>query len=195
MYDSIELLVKSDFNKFEQQLKRAAFMYNWPDYILDVNAVINNDVDPNAHEARHIKNAYMVIMTKCDGHCVENLLEAVEVGDAIAAWRTVYRHFNKDTVAGKSNAATKFYTASMSNTNTNVLGFIALITRRAKILVSAGSQVTEGDKVGRLLAGLLPEFKAVVTILNARPDLTFPIASEVITDFAESNNLTEYVKG
>ena len=56
MYDSIEMLAKSDFNKFEQQLQRAAFMYSWPEYILDVNAEIDEDVDPNAHEARHLKN-------------------------------------------------------------------------------------------------------------------------------------------
>ena len=138
MYDSIETLIKSDFNKLEQQLQRAAFMYNWPDYILDVNADHAALAAPNPHDARHIKNAYMVIMTKCDGHSVESLLEAVQVGDAVNAWKTVYRHFNKNTVAGKSNAATKFYTASMANTSTSVLSFIALINRRAKVLISAG---------------------------------------------------------
>ena len=96
MYDSVESLKDTSFHKLQQQLERAAYVYGWPANILDVD---NDNVDPNpdAETLHHIKNAYMVITTKCDGHPVENLLEAIQIGDAVAAWRCVYRHFNKNT--------------------------------------------------------------------------------------------------
>ena len=97
MYESIEPLNKTNFHKFQQQLGRAAFAYSWPDFILDVSQDV--DANPDVAATRHIKNAYMVIMTKCDGHPVENLLESIQIGDAAAAWRCVYYHFNKNTVA------------------------------------------------------------------------------------------------
>ena len=82
------------------------------------------------------------------------------MGDALQAWKTVYRYHHKDTVAGRSNATMAFYGATMANTNSNVVEWIALVETRAKRLTSAGGTPTESDKLGTLLQGLLPEFKS-----------------------------------
>ena len=190
---SVALLTASDFNAFEDSVKRFAYMYDWPDYILDLDGVVPDD--PEDQDKRHLKNAYMLIMDRCQGHLVANLLKAVPMGDAVEAWKTVYRYHHKDTVAGRSNATMAFYGATMANTNSNVIEWIALVETRAKRLTSAGGTPTESDKLGTLLQGMLPEFKSVVTILHATPNLTYSYASGVITDFASTNNLTEFVKG
>ena len=190
---TMALLTASDFNAFEDSVKRFAYMYNWPDYILDLDGVA--PAEPNDNDKRHLKNAYMLIMDRCQGHLVANLLKGVPMGDALQAWKTVYRYHHKDTVAGRSNATMAFYGATMANTNSNVVEWIALVETRAKRLSSAGGTPTESDKLGTLLQGMLPEFKSVVTILHATPDLTYSYASGVITDFASTNNLTEFVKG
>ena len=161
---TMALLTASDFNAFEDSVKRFAYMYDWPDYILDLDGVVPDD--PEDNDKRHLKNAYMLIMDRCQGHLVANLLKGVPMGDALQAWKTVYRYHHKDTVAGRSNATMAFYGATMANTNSNVVEWIALVETRAKRLTSAGGTPTESDKLGTLLQGMLPEFKSVVTMLH-----------------------------
>ena len=56
-----------------------------------------------------------------------------------------------------------FYGATMENTNSNIVEWIALVETRAERLASAGGTPTAADKLGTLLKGMLPEFKDVVT--------------------------------
>ena len=72
---TMALLTASDFNAFEDSVKRFAYMYNWPDYILDLDGVVPDE--PNDNDKRHLKNAYMLIMDRCQGHLVANLLKGV----------------------------------------------------------------------------------------------------------------------
>ena len=193
MYKSVDALKDVDFHKFYQQIGRQEYAYGWPGWILD--EAVDQPDNVVGEEARQQKNVYMIFMNKCDGHQVENVLENVLPGDARTAWRTIYRFFHKDTVAGKAAATKAFYTASMSSSNTNIVESIAEVNRRAKVLASVGGQVDDAAILGVFLQGMLSEFGPIKTVLHATPNLTLEGAKETVLDFADNENLTLFVKG
>ena len=117
------------------------------------------------------------------------------VGDAKAAWQIIYRFFHKNSVAGKAAATNAFYSATMSNSNTNIVEWVAEVNRNAKVLISAGGSVDDGAILGVFLQGMLSEFGPIKTVLHATPNLTLETAQETVLDFAENENLSSFVKG
>jgi hypothetical protein len=127
MYKTVEKLQDVGFPKFQEQLHRQAFPYEWGGYILDALQPV-----PAAHvitlkEQRDMRNAYLLITTKCDGHAVENILESCAQGDAQAAFLSVRNYFYRNTQAGKTYAYKNFFTATMANTNSNITSWIAVV--------------------------------------------------------------------
>ena len=137
----------------------------------------------------------MVIVNKCDGHTVEHLLESCEQGDAQGAFRIVHNYFHRDSQAGKTVAFKDFYGATMANTDTDIVSWVARVRSLAKILIAAGGQANEDAQLSILLDGLLPEFKPIKTILDQTDALTYAIATTKIVDYAQTNNLIHLTKG
>ena len=118
----VDKLQDIDYFKFERQLKRQAHNFNWPKWILDRGIAEPVHEQLTFHAKLCKKNAYMLITSKCDGHQdVDTLLQAVEIGDARAAWKTVRGHFLKQSAAGLSRAYQCFYGATMASTNNNII--------------------------------------------------------------------------
>lgn len=186
----VDKLQDIDFFKFERQLKRQAHNFDWPKWILDRDQVEPDDGDLTMHAALCKKNAYMLITSKCDGHeDVDTLLQAVEIGDARTAWLTVQSHFLKQTQAGLSRAYQAFYGATMASTNNNIIQWTSNVPLLAKVLIQAGGQANESAQLTQLIAGLLPDFQQVQTLLELRDGLTYEYAKAKLLDFAHSKNL------
>ena len=117
-------------------------------------------------EAADNKNAYVLIVKRCEGHPVESILESCGAGCAQAAYRLVHSYFHRKTTAGKVKATKDFYGATMANTDTNVVQWMALVTRLARLLLAAGGSASVGDRYTVLLDGLLPEFEAIKFFLT-----------------------------
>jgi hypothetical protein len=173
MYKTVKPLKEVGPHKFTAQLTRQAYAYGWPPHILDRSIDDLTDEerkaqhdDPNQSEAHlkniyNIRNAFLVISTSCDGHQVENLMEMCPQGHARKAYDIVCTFFNPKTTSGKSEQYQSFFGSSMASSHTNIVEWVALVTRSAKDLISVGGQVDESAQISVLLSGLLPEFKDI----------------------------------
>ena len=138
LYKTVEPLKDVGYHKFREQLNRQSYAYEWPAHILDFDAAVPEDL--SLKQERDVRNAYLVIMSKTDGHPVENLLEACTQGDARQAFRLVHNHFHRDSQSGRTAAYKDFFGATMSKTDTNIIEWTALVSRKAKVLLQAGGQ-------------------------------------------------------
>ena len=121
-------------------------------------------------------------------------MEAVELGDAKAAYAVFFDHFHRATAAERHESTRNFYNATMANTNSNIMEWLAMVPRRGKLLELVGGRADDGDRVSILIGGLLPEFKQLVTILNSEDALTYAEASKQLTDYATTNDLMNLTK-
>ena len=173
MYKTVEKLAEVGFPKFQDQLQRQAFAYEWAPYILDATQAVPAANVLTMKAQRDIRNAYLVITTKCDGHPVENILESVAQGDAQAACTAVRTYFHRSTQAGKSHAYKTFFGASMANTNSNITAWVAAVPRLAKILIAVGGQADAAAQLSIFLDGLLPEFGPIKVFLDQVQNLDY----------------------
>jgi hypothetical protein len=192
MYQTVDKLNDVGYYKFKQLLERQAYCYEWPDFILDKNAEVPNELD--LKQQRDVRNAYLLIMRKADGHPVESTLEQIEVGNARLVFRAVHNHFNPDTQAGRTASFKQFYTATMGNTGSNIIQWTALVPRRAKVLIESGGEANEAAQLSVLMDGLLPDFEKIKDILNDRDDLTLLVATSKLIGYAQSHNLESLTK-
>ena len=185
----------NEFDMFQRQLKRQAFYYGWPDWCLDSNVEAPGVDEMSIKQRLHCKNAYTLIMTKTDGHDVGPLLESVPLGDARAAFSVVRNHFHRSTGRfARANAAKHLYGATMENTGVNVIEWTALVRRRAQVCQDLGRKLRDGDQVGVLLHGLLPEFSLIHSLLlhdDRTVKLTMTSACERLVEFARTKHLDE----
>ena len=123
LYKTVGELKEIGYPKFKEQLRKQSFAYEWDDHILDLTLPI--PAAPSQVALRNRRNAYMVIVNKCDGHTVEHLLESCEQGDAQGAFRIVHNYFHRDSQAGKTVAFKDFYGATMANTDTDIVSWVA----------------------------------------------------------------------
>ena len=120
MYKTVETLKKVGFPKFHEQLLRQSFAYEWSPHILDTTIAVPGADAITLKEERDARNAYLVILTKCDGHLVENILESVPKGDARAAFTAVRNYFHRPTQGGKTKAYKDLFGATMASTDSNI---------------------------------------------------------------------------
>ena len=192
MYQTVDKLNEVGFPKFKQLIERQAYCYEWPKFILDRNVEVPDELD--LKQQRDVRNAYLLIMRKADGHPVESSLEQIEVGNARLAFRAVHNHFNPDTQAGRTACYKQLYTATMANTGSNILQWAALVPRRAKILIESGGEATESAQLFVLMDGLLPEFEKIKDILQDKDELTWLVATRKLIGYAQSHNLETLTK-
>jgi hypothetical protein len=149
LHKTVGSLKDVGYYKLKQQLERAAYAYNWPEHILDLTAEEPEEL--NDEQKRAVRNAYLIIMAKTDGHPVENVLELCPIGDARGAFRLLDNFFHRTTQSGKTAAYQDFFNATMANSDTNIVEFTALVSRKARILIQAGGQADHSAKLSVLL--------------------------------------------
>ena len=91
MYGAVGMLKDLGFANWRDELERQAFAYTWPTWILDLTEEPPEAV--NVKQSLHVRNAYMLIMNKTQGHVVANSLKLVGRGDARAAFKHVHEFF------------------------------------------------------------------------------------------------------
>ena len=155
---SVPPLTDDTYDIFITSVKRVAFKDEWADWILDVATPHPGAPALTPKETCDERNAYMLVMKKVEGTQAGLTMEhpAVQMGDAKAAYIACHEFFYRSTAAGKQEATLSFYGATMRNTNTNIIGWIAIIPRRAALLVQAGGSCAVGDHLSLLISGLLP---------------------------------------
>ena len=137
--------------------------------------------------------------------CIEHepmsdILSEIDPSDGAKAWKEFQLFFVNRTNGGHAAANKNFYAASMCTNNTShytnsmtVLEFIAHLhqMRRAIGRISPASRPSEGDCVATLLAGLLPEFLALKTSINAQGLQNLKEVERKIREFATNSDLLE----
>ena len=193
---TIDTLTDAGYHKFKSQFDRGAYLYGWHDSVLDFAVA-----PPGARSAEHDKYkldskiAHLMFLTRTDGHAVADILELGELGDARTAFKQLNEFFYKSTPAGRGKATSNFYSTTMSNSSTNITGYIALIRRRAIIATQCGHTVDDETQLTQLMTGLLKEFEPIKTILENRPGETLIKSRATLLDYAEANNLSTLSKG
>lgn len=165
----IPLLKDVQFHEFNLQLKRAAFHFRWPDHILDITmpeANVPADGDLTHKQRCDVRNAYTAITLLCMGHDVAETLESADMGDAREAYKLLHHHFHRSTTASRGRASVDFYRMTMTNTNTDVVKFLALAKRNSRILSRHdGHVVSEAALRTVILGGLLVEFDPIKNLI------------------------------
>jgi hypothetical protein len=133
---------------------------------------------------------------------MEDVLEGIPTGDGNAALKAVYQSFFRATTGGYHRASQNFHGQKMEGVN--IRGYGALITKLAGQFEACGGSPNEKDKLTVLFGGLLPEFKAVKTLLKLRPmaataealtGLTFKQAMMELRDFALDEGIEDLTRG
>jgi hypothetical protein len=188
---TVATLKEVGWHKFDFALRRAENRFSWPKHILGTDntaaltdvqrAELQTEADSDAADSleaqqrlMHTKNAYNLILEKCESHEVADLLEDVPIGHARAAYDIIKKYFVSSTVGGTTATYGKFFTLAMATSQTNVIEFMALVNRTAKDLQSTGNDVNESMKKAVLLRGLLPEFKDIKLQIEGKPAHTWP---------------------
>ena len=194
MYKTVESLQKVGFPKFQEQLLRQAFAYEWGGFILDATQPVPGPNVITLKEQRDVRDAYLLITTKCDGHLVENILESVPQGDAQAAFVAVCDYFHWPTQSGKTTAYKDFFGASMASTISNITEWIAVVPRLAENLIACGGQADATAQLSIFLDDLLPEFALIKVFLDQAANPDYNDAARRTLDFASNNSLKELTK-
>jgi hypothetical protein len=202
-----------DFDKFKKALTLAAYQFTWPEWILDLafpedrvpqDARRNvNDADGNQivvpaltlKNKLDTKNAYTIIMAKCEGHTVAYTLDDGAMGDARGTYKLLHDYFYRPTQAGKSSAFSSFYSMSMANTDTTLAAYLSMVASRSANVRQHGTEVDHATMITRILDGLLPEFDSIKLILEQRPGLTLADCKATLLDYAKQKNLESLTKG
>jgi hypothetical protein len=205
MYKAVGLLKDVGYHKFAAQLARQAFAYNWDPEILNLTTPALTPAQITAADALLTadaikatldrRNACLIILNKTDGHPVENLLESLAPGDPRLAFSTLHEYFHPATAAGMQSAIVTLFTSTMANTHTTITGWIALVSRNAKIVRDSGGQADQASEIAVLLKGLLPEFKAFKLILEQDQTLTLPQIVGRLVGHATTEGILELSKG
>ena len=192
----VQPLQGSTYHKFKTQLFRVASTCEWDDWILDPSIREPEDNVKTLKAKVDQRNAYTLIVTRCDDHPVEDKLTLVKANDVQNAWATVIRHFVSDTNAGRQRVVTAFMTATMATTNTTISQWVRRVNDLANDMVLSGNTCEEHDKITRFMCGLLPEFDSIKNIVNHRPGpQTFSAVCEDVLDWAQNNNKEDLCKG
>jgi hypothetical protein len=205
MYKAVASVKDVGYHKFSIQLSRQAFAYQWAPAIIsldtpaltqaEITAADDIDTPDGIKDKLDRRNAFLIILTATDGHPVENLLESLPTGNPRRAFDMIHSYFHPHTAAGLAGAYTNLFTSTMASSGTTIIAWVAHVSRAAKIVRESGGQADEKAELSVLLQGLLPEFKAIQTLLNQNRALDLVLAISSLTDFARHENLLELSKG
>jgi hypothetical protein len=189
---TIDSLNDIGYAKLRDQLELEAFRNEWSPHILDTQ--VPRPTELSQKDKMDERNAYLIIMKKTDGHMVSSILEEITKGDAKGAFKALHNFFYNNPQAGKETAIRTFQSATMENTDTNVVDYIALVRRRDKILCEAGGQADADAQLTVLLDGLLPEFDFIKKTLHTLDNLTLGSTQIKTLQFANQESLEHTTK-
>ena len=140
---TVPKLVDSNFESVDQALKRVAYKCHWATWILE--SKVAEPARLSDKDEADKRNAYLIITEKVQGHQVQYPMEMVKLGDAKAAYAVFFDHFHRATAAGRHESTRNFYNATMANTNSNIMEWLAMVPRRGKLLELVGGRADDGD--------------------------------------------------
>ena len=164
LYKAVEPLSKLGFLKFIACIKRQAFAYEWAKHLYDVTEneltatqmtrlIENRHADAARCKAYvDMRNAYMIIIKKCEGHTVQHILSSVKIGDARACLNKLYSYFYPKTPSGIQACYTKFNADTQGNTNTTLVEWIDVVESNAAILRYVSGAAAADDTAARVRA-------------------------------------------
>ena len=139
-----------------------------------------------------LKNAYVIIKKKCQGHKVEHLIKDIPVGRPRTVMNRIHNHFYPDDAAGKGKQSKKFLMATMSNTNTTIVDWIKHVDDSAAILVSVGGACDDALKTCVFLDGLLlPQFSPIKHSVEQIENCDYDMATRKVSNYATNNGLQD----
>ena len=82
-------LKDQQFHEWDRQVRSGAYLYGWPDHILDKDTPRPAEADLTLKNKCEEKNAYVIITKTADTHAKAAMLASVPMGDAKAAYNMV----------------------------------------------------------------------------------------------------------
>ena len=205
LYKAMPKLKDVGWHNWDKAFGLQAYAYQWAPQIWDyrVEALTPDQIEVADADETPVgvknkfdrRNAYLAIIHHTSGDTVESLLENSTQGDPRKAYDIMSSFFNPITTAGTQQAIRTLYSASMGQSGTTIVSWVAHVSRAAKVVRSSGGQANEMAELSILMGGLLPEFNPIKIILNNIPGLTLAYAISSLMDHARSENLLELCKG
>ena len=202
---SMPALKEVGWHDWDKAYALQAYGCKWAPQIWDLNVaaltsaqIIEEDAIETPEGVKNSldrRNAFLTIMYHTRGDTVENLLESSTPGDPRKAYDIMSSFFNPTTTAGTQQAIRTFYSASMGQSKTNIVSWVAYVSRAARVVRNSGGQANDLSELSILMGGLLPEFNHIKTILDNKPGLTLAVAISSLMDYARAQNLLELCKG
>ena len=87
-YTETVALKDSHFDDFDESLSRAAYAHTWADWT--INPAHAEPAHLTEKEAVDKKNAFMLIINKCQGSLVAHAMDSVPVGNSKAAYQCFF---------------------------------------------------------------------------------------------------------
>ena len=150
MYRTVGSLKDIGFHKLSVQLLRQAYAYNWEPAICDmatpaltVEEILTEDGLDTAEAIKNQldrRNAFLVILQATDGDPTEALLEAMLPGNPRLAFSTLHSYFHPGTIAGMQMSYVAFFSSTMANSGTTIVGWVAYVSRGARIVRESQSE-------------------------------------------------------
>ena len=189
---TVKPLKDSNYQTWRDQIERTAYTNQWHPSIL------YDDDGPDTPSDKHttdVKYAYMLCLCTTDDSPLADILQPCPRGDAKAAFLLVASFFHRRSAGGCAAANKSFYHSSMASTDTNVIQWIATITRNAAVL----NQLTNGScaedaQMLQLIEGLLPEFKDVKQHVFMSKTMSLIEVRAAVMDYATNNDLLTLTK-
>ena len=186
-------LMDVEFHVFVRSLESAAFFYGWPAWILDMT---DNGVHDNlsVSDQCHVRNAFVVMQRRCQGHTITDTLDDCKQGDAKAMYTLIHGHFFRPTFTGRQLATRTLYSMTMATTDTNITQFLALASRNVRAVEANGSPVDDNVLIGIILSGLLDEFEPIKLVIEEKGTMNLVTTKFKLIDYATSRGILELTK-
>ena len=111
-------LVDIDYALFRNQIERIAYQFSWHDSILDHTVAASATVRNSVKYKEDVRNAYVLLTDRTDGHEVADVLRDVPLGEAQQGWRELHEHYHRQTHGGQEEVENIFNSATMGTTAT-----------------------------------------------------------------------------
>ena len=184
-----------DYALFRNQIERIAYQFSWHNSILDHTATVPANVRNSVKYQEDVRNAYVLLTDRTDGHEVADVLKDVPLGAAQQGWRELHEHYHRQTHGGQEEAENIFNNATMGTTHSNIVQWCALVVKNGKDLKAVSPNFDESRVLTKLLSGLLHEFDSVKVLLEDKSGLTLAQAKKKLLDHAKTRGLSKLTKG
>jgi hypothetical protein len=173
----IEKMIKQlnvkDWFSWNRSLLGLAYYAEWDESVLNIDDRVKwrwkgfEEVDPAKRERR--KQAYFLMRGKVPD-ALTHLIDDHRRGDAAGIYKSLRFHCQNTCQGAINTLRSTFLQYSMANLGTDLNGFLAKIKSTERELLSVGVYVSDLEKKGILLMGLLmPEFSPAKTQLDLEP--------------------------